>query len=268
MNTNCCPISILLWAMMTFPGLSQDQRHVYEGQLIENKASFLASPEVKGVLQGEKDLTALEEVLARYKASRKRGDKMYESIENSPFFPLAVQVVSLQEGRNEQEENPGLYLPTASAYLSYREKSVKIARSEQEAALRGTIAGRVGRLLEGISSTIGFDYKTNIALIGGFIAKEVIVSSLGTTYSLEEANSEEGIPLSKKLKNDPKWNPLVAFTLIIFIMLYVPCFITVISIRRESSWKWAFFSMGFNLVAAYLVSLAVYQAGLALGLGV
>ena len=96
----------------------------------------------------------------------------------------------------------------------------------------------------------------------------MIVSSLGTAYSLGEVNPEEGIPLSKKLKTDPKWNPLVAFTLIVFIMLYVPCFITVVSIKKESSWKWAFFSMGFNLVAAYLVSLAVYQAGLALGLGV
>ena len=138
----------------------------------------------------------------------------------------------------------------------------------EEAALKGTIAGRIGLLVEGISDKIGFDYRTNIALIGGFVAKEVIVSSLGTAYSLGEMNSKEGVPLSEKLKNDPSWNPLVAFTLIIFIMLYVPCFITVISIRRESSWKWAFFSMGFNLVAAYLVSLAVYQVGLALGVGV
>jgi ferrous iron transport protein B len=50
-------------------------------------------------------------------------------------------------------------------------------------------------------------------------------------------------------------------------MLYVPCFVTLISIRRESSWVWAGFSMIFNLVAAYLVSLVVYQVGLSLGLG-
>ena len=275
-------VSILLWAMMTFPGLSEDQRLIYKGRQFENKASFLASPEVKGVIHGEKDLTALEEVLARYKASRRGREKTPEALENSPFFPVVVQIVTLQEKGDDQEETPGFYRPTpglylptsgfyrptASAYLRYREKTAEIERSEEEAALKGTIAGRIGLLVEGISDKIGFDYRTNIALIGGFVAKEVIVSSLGTAYSLGEMNSKEGVPLSEKLKNDPSWNPLVAFTLIIFIMLYVPCFITVISIRRESSWKWAFFSMGFNLVAAYLVSLAVYQVGLALGVGV
>jgi ferrous iron transport protein B len=261
-------VSILLWAMMTFPGLSQDQRQIYEEQRIQNKASFLASPEVKRVIHSEKDLTTLEDILDRYKESRKSREKTAEWIENSPFFPVAAQIVTLQGGGNRQEESPGLYRPMASAYLSYREKTAEIDHNEQEAALKGTIAGRIGRLFEGISGTIGFDYRTNIALIGGFIAKEVIVSSLGTAYSLGEVKSEEGIPLSNRLKTDPGWNPLVAFTLIIFIMLYVPCFITVISIKRESSWKWAFFSMGFNLVAAYLVSLAVYQVGLALGLGI
>jgi ferrous iron transport protein B len=96
----------------------------------------------------------------------------------------------------------------------------------------------------------------------------VIVSTLGTAYSLGELDPEESSSLSQKLRHEPGWNPLVAFTLVIFIMLYVPCFITVISIKRESSWKWACFSMGFNLVAAYLVSLLVYRVGLALGLGV
>jgi ferrous iron transport protein B len=50
-------------------------------------------------------------------------------------------------------------------------------------------------------------------------------------------------------------------------MLYVPCFVTVISIGKESSWRWAGFSMAFNLVVAYLVALLIRQIGLVLGLG-
>ena len=268
-------VSILLWAMMTFPGLSEDQRQIYDEQREKNKASFLDSQAVKGVIHDEGDLAALEGVLSRYQASLGGRKKTMEAVEEGPFFPVAAQIVALREGGNDGVEGPGpylttsgLYRPTASAYLDYKKKTAEIALNEQEAALKGTIAGRLGRLLEGISKTIGFDYRTNIALIGGFVAKEVIVSTLGTAYSLGDVNPDESIPLSKKLRNDPKWNPLVAFTLIIFIMLYVPCFITVISIRKESSWKWAFFSIGFNLVSAYLVSLAVYQTGLLLGLGI
>ena len=113
-----------------------------------------------------------------------------------------------------------------------------------------------------------FDYKVNVALLGGFAAKEVIVSTLGTAYSLGEKEPEESGVLSQRLKNDPNWSPLLAFTLVIFTMLYVPCFATVISIKKESSWKWAAFSVGFNLIVAYGFALLVYQVGKALGLGI
>jgi ferrous iron transport protein B len=103
--------------------------------------------------------------------------------------------------------------------------------------------------------------------VGGFAAKEVVVSTLGTAYSLGKSDSEEAGSLSEKLKNDPNWTPLLALTLIIFTMLYVPCFVTVISIRRESSWRWAVFSIAFNLFAAYLVCLVIRQGGVLLGLG-
>ena len=260
-------VSILLWAMMTFPGLSGEQRQYYEDQRIENRMSFLTSPDVKGLVQTEKEMKDLEEVLGRYEGSLEDGMENPDSIAESPFWSVAEQIVSLKKSGGRAQGETVLYIPLALAYIDYGEKNVAIELEEQQAALRGTIAGRIGLLMEGITSTIGFDYRTNIALVGGFLAKEVIVSTLGTAYSLGEVDPEESIPLSEKLRNEPGWNPLVAFTLILFIMLYVPCFITVISIKRESSWKWACFSIAFNLVIAYLVSLAVYQVGLALGLG-
>jgi ferrous iron transport protein B len=261
-------VSILLWAMMTFPGLSDEQRQFYENQRTENRMTFLTSPEVKGLVQNEKDLKDLEEVFGRYEESLAEGKEISEATAKSPLLPIAEQIVSLEKGKDRAKEESGILLRLALAYINYGEKNVAIELEEQQAALRGTIAGKIGRLMESITSTIGFDYRTNIALIGGFLAKEVIVSTLGTAYSLGEVDPEESIPLSEKLRQEPGWNPLVAFTLILFIMLYVPCFITVISIKRESSWKWAGFSMAFNLVTAYLVSLSVYQIGLALGLGI
>ena len=86
-------------------------------------------------------------------------------------------------------------------------------------------------------------------------------------YGSETAADDSG-SLSKRLRSDSHWDPLLAFTLLIFTMLYVPCFVTVISIGRESSWRWAGFSIAFNLVVAYLVALMIRQIGLVLGLGV
>jgi ferrous iron transport protein B len=56
--------------------------------------------------------------------------------------------------------------------------------------------------------------------------------------------------------------------LILFVMLYAPCFVTVAVIKRETgSWKWAGFSMLYTTVAAIVVATLVYQIGSLLGLG-
>ncbi len=145
---------------------------------------------------------------------------------------------------------------------------LKINGLEAEAALRHSIAGRIGIGLESISRYAGFDWRTNIALVGGFAAKEVIVSTLGTAYSLGEVDPENATSLTDRLTKDPHWNPVVALSVLAFIMFYAPCFVTVVAIANEAgSWKWAFFSMGFNTLFALCISIAIYQIGTLLGLG-
>ena len=63
-----------------------------------------------------------------------------------------------------------------------------INNRQGQAALRYSVAGRIGTVLEPISSLAGFDWRTNIALVGGFAAKEVIVSTFGTAYSLGDVD--------------------------------------------------------------------------------
>ena len=139
-----------------------------------------------------------------------------------------------------------------------------IDNAEAQDALRSSLAGMIGTALEPISKPAGFDWRTNIALLGGFAAKEVIVSSLGTAYSLGEVDPEESTGLSEKLRTDPAWNVWVAVSLIAFVLLYAPCFVTVAVIGREIGWKWAAFSVGFNTVLAYGVSVTIYQVGMVL----
>ena len=139
---------------------------------------------------------------------------------------------------------------------------------QREAALRHSLAGRTGAALEAATAPAGFGWRTNIALVGGFAAKEVIVSTLGTAYSLGETDPEDAKPLADRLRADPQWSRLHAVALIVFIMLYAPCFVTVVAIRSESgSWKWAAFAVAFNTTLAYALAVAVFQGGRALGLG-
>jgi len=136
------------------------------------------------------------------------------------------------------------------------------ARKAQE-SLRYSAAGRLGMAFEKISWLAGFDWRTNIALLGGVAAKEIIVSTLSTVYSLGAVNPEDSVSLSRTLAKDPHWNPVLAVSLIIFIMFYSPCIATVICIAKEAgSWYWGIFSIAFNSVFAFLLAIAVYRVGL------
>jgi len=146
------------------------------------------------------------------------------------------------------------------------EKLAGLAVLEKEETLRHSFAGKLGSTLEPISSFAGFDWKINIALVGGFAAKEVIVSTLGTAYSMGDIDVEEAEPLGQKLKEDKSWNKMVAISALLFIMFYAPCFVTVVCIARESSWKWAFFSMAFNTVFAFTLAVIVFQLGTLAGI--
>jgi ferrous iron transport protein B len=113
-----------------------------------------------------------------------------------------------------------------------------------------------------VSLLAGFDWRSNIALVGGFAAKEVIVATLGTAYSLGEVDPEESASLSQTLAKSPGWTPVAAMAMMVFIMFYAPCFVTVVCMVRESgSWKWGLFSMAFNTIFAFALAVAVYQVG-------
>ena len=150
---------------------------------------------------------------------------------------------------------PGPFAPFAS-WLD------AIAYQEAELALRYSVSGRIGTALESVSRLAGLDWRTNIALVGGFAAKEVVVSTLGTAYSLGEVDPEETMVLSEALAKDSGWSPLAALGLIVFTMFYSPCFVSVVCISREAgSWKWGAFAIVFNTLLAFGLAVLIYQVG-------
>jgi len=135
-----------------------------------------------------------------------------------------------------------------------------------EQVLKHSFAGQFGCALEKVSWLAGFSWRVNIALVGGIAAKEIVISTLGTAYSLGGNNSKAGDTLSRTLGNDPGWDRMKALSLILFVMFYSPCLVTVVCIIRETgSWKWGAFSMIFNTSFALLFATVVYQVGRLLG---
>lgn len=131
--------------------------------------------------------------------------------------------------------------------------------------LKNSIAGRIGSLIEPISSLAGFKWRENIALIGGFAAKEVVVSTLGTAYAITNVEPDNSESLSEKLAGEKDWNKVRAFALMVFVMLYSPCLATVITIRKETaSWKWALFSTIYSTILAFIIAAIIFQTGSAI----
>lgn len=139
---------------------------------------------------------------------------------------------------------------------------------EAQEALRHSVAGRVGLALEPVGSYAGFDWRVNISVLAGIAAKEVVISTLGTAYSLGEVDPDNADQtLGQRLASDPDWNMPRAVALMLFVLLYSPCFISVVVLRQESgSWLWALLPVVANTVLAYGVAVASYQALRFLGL--
>ena len=128
-----------------------------------------------------------------------------------------------------------------------------------------SFAGRAGHAIEPITLLAGFDWKLNVALFSGIAAKEVIVSTLGVVYGIEDTSAEQnGLPesLRDRLRADTAYSPRAALALMIFVMFYVPCVPTLGVAKKElGSVKWPAFMAGFTLLVASVLAVIVYQAG-------
>lgn len=127
------------------------------------------------------------------------------------------------------------------------------------AQLEYSLVGRAGKLLEPVIKPLGFDWRIGIALVTGLVAKEVVVSTMGTIYSLGETD-ETSSELKTILKNDPAFDQATALSLMVFVLLYIPCVAAVGVMRKEiGEWKSVAFYGAYALFAAWIFSFITYR---------
>jgi ferrous iron transport protein B len=153
-------------------------------------------------------------------------------------------------------------LSAAESETALQKALSEIANDEGEAALRYSLAGRLGDALESITQYAGFPWQANIALIGAFAAKEVFVSTLSTAYSMGDVDTEESQSLSQRIAADPKWAMPGVIAIMVFMLLYAPCMVTVAMIIREAGIRWALFSVFGSMAFAFTLAIVVYQVGM------
>ena len=111
--------------------------------------------------------------------------------------------------------------------------------------LEDSFIGMLGKAVEPVFSVQGFNWRLDVSLLAGVGAKEIVASTIGVLYN-----------------GQYDFSPLVAYSFLMFVLIYFPCIATVVAIRHESgSWGWAAFAAVYTTCLAWVVSAVVYQVG-------
>ena len=110
--------------------------------------------------------------------------------------------------------------------------------------MENSYIGIMGRWIAPLFMPQGFTWQLDVSLIAGVGAKEIVASTIGVLGGLDHIT------------------PLVAYSYLLFVLLYFPCIATIAAIRHESgSWRWAIFAAAYTTILAWIVSAVFYQVG-------
>ncbi len=130
--------------------------------------------------------------------------------------------------------------------------------SNVPAASAQTYAGQIGTFFAPVLNPIGIDTQLAIALIFGFVAKEIVVGSLAVIYGLQ------GDALMAQMAQNLDWVQGMSFML--FSLIYTPCLSTIATLKTESkSTGFMWLSILWSLFLAWIISFIFYQGARALG---
>jgi ferrous iron transport protein B len=133
---------------------------------------------------------------------------------------------------------------------------------DKSAALEQSILGRFGKAVQPVFAPAGFDWKTTVAVLAAFPAREVVVSTLGILYSVEDGGSlNKEMAQAKWPDGRPVFTPAMAAAVMVFFAFCLQCGSTMAVMAREASWKWAGFAFVYMTTLAWIGAVATYQIG-------
>lgn len=121
-----------------------------------------------------------------------------------------------------------------------------------------SLAAAIGKALLPLATPLGWDWRLLVAALFGIIAKEIVLGSSALLYGV----SEETLPM----KMASMYTPLQMYSYMVFILVYIPCIVTIGAIKHEAGWKWAIFTFVYGIILAYIVSWTILAIGYLMGM--
>jgi ferrous iron transport protein B len=182
------------------------------------------------------------------------------NISYSKNYDLEVEQVKTYfqtEIESAQESDKALLTQKRDAAISELLTEKKAEKAEK------SYMGRIGKVIAPIFSPIGIDWRGSVALLTGFVAKEIVVSTMGILYAADEKDDSEAL---KNALLSSGMTPIAGLAMMVFVLLYMPCLATLAAIRRETaSLKWMIFSISYSTLLAWGLAFLVYQGGTMIG---
>lgn len=282
-------VSIIVWALLWFPHSAEvsqpfeDQRQSattqYEAEADRVAREF--QPGLAGAdLAARPDVQAALDDIAELEQTRADGRAQDEAafahdpqaLQEAARLDEAAYVAALQElkRRHQRAFDAAMGLHAAA---NLRDDSISDADHAEAAALaEDSILGRVGHALAPAFKPLGWDWRIGMGAIASFPAREVIVGTLGTIFSLGGDVEAEDASLRDKLvaARDEDGNPLftlaTALSVMVFFALCAQCAATLAVMRRETnSWKWPAASFVYMTTLAYAAAAATFWIARSMG---
>ena len=263
--------SILVWFITTYPmdveyskdydALHDQVAQTYEMKDAETLAHFgIATDEQKD---------QVNEIVDNMKSTVADATTQAEGAgEAAPEIEVEDDSEAPELFNDIKEQNEQLFPVAWAMYknsVNLDDENQKIDKAQNSEKLEQSYAAMFGKAINPVLKPLGFDWKIGVSLVAGLAAKEVVVSTLGTIYAVG-GDTDHPQALTDYLQNDPHFTPLIALTLMLFILIYPPCIAALAVIKRETgSWKWMLFMFCYENAFAWISCFIFYKIGLALG---
>ena len=285
--------SILVWFLTAYPmdvDYSQDfdaAKDQVTAEMEQKQADILQSYGLSAIEDNDELNTMYESMVAAADEAADEEDEDEADTGNALNPAAALSSVEDQVKNSEeednlfmgkypqsfadlQEQNPAVFaqaLPLFDAKADADDESSKLDDQQTAEKLQQSYAARLGKFVEPVIAPLGFDWKIGVGLIACTAAKEVMVSTLGTIYSVGGDDTHES-GIVAYLRDDPDFNQAVALSLMVFTLLYMPCVAAMAVIKRETgSWKMLLACDAMCLVLSYVLAFITYHLALMAGLG-
>ena len=182
------------------------------------------------------------------------------------YFPRSERIIEQFDHEREQVQAEMAAGPVRDRALE------DIDRNQAGALLKESYLGRAGLFLEPAVRPLGWDWRIGMATLAAFPAREVMISVLGTVFSLGSDHDETSEDLRHALRHaawddgTPIFTVPAALSIMVFFALCAQCMSTLAVIQRETrSWSMAGITFLYMTALAYVGALTTFQATTALG---